>query len=170
MAIPLAVGPMDTSLTVRLVPIPRVLEEVRVRERRLELRYRAIVVDEFGEPVTDAEVIAAGFSSKRRTDANGQVVVPDVKRGTLMVRVRSGRWCTDPTCILINGLRPVMRPLMSFRANEVEAIEYFPGYSDWSGTIHSRTTTVCTLVGFRRAGGPGGHPGGWVIWLRNDST
>lgn len=266
-AIPLSVGSTDTTVTVRLVPNPTLLDEVRVRERRAQLSYTAIVVDDDGAPVVDAEVLAAGVSAKLRTDENGHVVVPNVARGTLMVRVRKigyaaylgsvtieaeredtlrmprlptslerrlvlarsgfgedtfaflelhsrqswkttdagtisreelaafgdedlcaaiprtrtgalrgvrasldrGTWCTEPTCILINGLDPVMRPLMSFRAREIEAIEYFPGFSDWSGTIYRRTTAICPqrFTGPRR---PGRYPGGWVIWLVNDST
>jgi hypothetical protein len=250
----------DTAVTVRLPAIPRVLDSVRIRERARELRFLAVVVDDLGLPVPDAEFVAEGIDNKLRTDGAGRVVLAQARRGTLMVRIRrvgyevyfgtfliegeredtlrmkrlprsltdveirarsgfgrdtfvfaelhsrqswksnvagvigreelsalgdanlcsalpltrtgarlrlrpDGSFCRLPACVLLNGDRPGLRMLSSFRASEVEAVEYFPANSDWSGTIASRAGMTCypRMLPNR---GPGRHPGGWVLWLR----
>ena len=251
---------MDTVVTVRLTAIPRVLDSVRIRERARELRFIAVVVDDLGLPVPEAEFVAEGIDNKLRTDESGRVVLPRARRGTLMVRIRrvgyeayfgtfliegeredtlrmnrlprsltdveilalsgfgrdtfvfaelhsrqswrsnvagvigreelaalgglnlcsalpltrtgarlrlrpDGSFCRAPVCVLLNGDKPGLRMLSSFRASDVEAVEYFPANSDWSGTIASRAGMTCypRMLPNR---GPGRHPGGWVLWLR----
>ena len=249
----------DTAVIVELNAIPTVLDSVRIRERRGQRQFVAVVVDDSGVPIIGAEVIAAGMRSLT-TDSTGRAFISDLRRGTLMLRVRKigyspffgsltiegiredtiqiarlaqeldrvavlaqsgfgrdtfvfselssrmkwktskagvisreelasfgrenlcsamprtrsgallgirdGRPCELPTCILLNGERPINQPLSSFLASDVEAIEYFPPGSDWSGTIFQRAALTC-YPWRKDGGGPGKSPGGWVIWLRN---
>ena len=53
--------------------------------------------------------------------------------------------------MLIDGALCQRRRLMDFTADAVEAVEYFPGKSDWSGNLSARC--------------PGAT---FVIWLRHD--
>jgi Carboxypeptidase regulatory-like domain len=257
--IPLTIGTADTTVVITLTPVPAVLEAVRIREKRSELRFSAVVLDDQNQPVTDADVVAEGIDNHLRTDSSGHVIVSKVKRGTLLVRIRKlgyaayfgsftvsgeredtlrmprlatelspvevmafsgfGRdtfafndlhdrmsWkgstagvvsredlagfgdanlcdalhrlpaeryqppCGEyPVCILLNGDRPVLRPLSAYRASEVEALEYFPPNSDWSGTILARGAHMC-YGQYRGSRGPGHSPTGFVIWLRKGVT
>ncbi len=264
--IPLTIVKADTNVVITLTPVPALLEAVRIREKRSDLRYSAVVLDDRNQPVTDADVVAEGIDNHLRTDSSGHVIVPKVKRGTLLVRIRKlgyaayfgsftisgeredtlrmprlatelspvevmafsgfGRdtfafndlhdrmaWkstkagvisreelagfgaanlcdvlpltltaarlrmngsqsrqeCENPVCLLLNGDRPVVRPLSAYLASEVEALEYFPENSDWSGTILARAAHVCNPR-YRGSRGPGHSPAAWVIWLRKGAT
>ena len=50
--------------------------------------------------------------------------------------------CPQPQCIIIDGLQPVIRPLNSFLAAEVEAVEFHR--RDMTGTINSRKGVACS--------------------------
>ena len=263
------------SLSITLVPLPRVLDSVRIRERSSILRYTGIVLDDLNEPVVGAEVIAAGASDLGvRTDSAGHFRLAKPQKGMLVLRIRkfgytpyfgsltfsaeredtirvkrhpqdlpeayiriesgfgrdtfayveldsrmrwkvpgSGvasredldRWgdmdlcqalmrtpaaasmelreshCSQPQCIIIDGLEPVIRPLNTFLAAAVEAVEFHR--RDLTGTIVSRKGVACsprvlssltpaelprTRTG--RAGSvvapPPLVPGGLVIWMR----
>ena len=65
--------------------------------------------------------------------------------------------CNAPSCVIIDGLQPLLRTLNSFKASEVEAFEYHA--KDWSGTIASRKGLWCGRNVPRDAGG-------LVLWLR----
>ena len=89
--------------------------------------------------------------------------------------------CPQPQCIIIDGLQPVIRPLNSFLAAEVEAVEFHR--RDLTGTINSRKGVACSprilssqtpaelprsrtgRVG-RVVAPPPLVPGGLVIWMR----
>lgn len=81
------------EVTVRLIAVPRVLDSIRVRERRGELRFSGVVVDQQGLPVPDAEVVAEGLDNKLRTDSEGHFLVRNVKRGTCSFEY--GGWATS---------------------------------------------------------------------------
>jgi len=263
------------SVTITLIPLPRVLDSVRIRERSLILRYTGIVLDDLNEPVVGAEVIAAGASDLDvRTDSAGHFRLAKPQKGMLVLRIRkfgytpyfgsltfsaeredtirvkrhpqdlpeayiriesgfgrdtfayveldsrmrwkvpgSGvasredldRWgdmdlcqalmrtpaaasmelreshCPQPQCIIIDGLQPVIRPLNTFLAAEVEAVEFHR--RDLTGTINSRKGVACSArvlsgqtsaelprsrtgrVG-RTVAPPTLVPGGQVIWMR----
>jgi hypothetical protein len=65
--------------------------------------------------------------------------------------------CSAPSCVIIDGLQPLVRPLNAFMAAEVEAFEYHE--KDWTGTLQSRIQGWCGRAAVRGAGG-------LVIWLR----
>jgi len=69
------------------------------------------------------------------------------------------RSCAGAMCVLIDGLQPLVRPLASFLASEVESVEMHP--RDQTGTIASRIGRMCT--GFYN---PTRFNGGIVIWMR----
>jgi hypothetical protein len=110
----------------------------------------------------------AGIVSREELAPFGDQNICSVLPQTMSARL-VGRefWagCDAPRCVLINGERPYMRPISSFLASEVEAIEYYPFGSDWSGTIFSRAALTC-YPGRRGSRGAGNNPGGYVIWLR----
>jgi hypothetical protein len=66
--------------------------------------------------------------------------------------------CSTPTCVIIDGLQPLVRPLNAFTAAEVEAFEYHE--KDWTGTLASRQGMACRRNASMRIAG------GYVIWLR----
>lgn len=242
-------------IPITMTSLPRVLDSVRIRERSSGLRYTGIVVDDFDQPVADAEVIAAGASDLGvRTNSEGQFRLVKSLRNTLALRVRkfgyapyfgtltiraeredtirmkrhatdlpeayireqSGfgrdsfafieldsrtRWrlssggmasredldahaeldlcqalmrtplggkmkltersCGMVQCFIIDGLLPLIRPLNSFMAAEVEAFEYHQ--KDWTGSLASRRGDHMEC----RSGRDGG---GMVIWLRAEGT
>jgi len=252
--IPVRIPFDEPSLTITLTPLPRVLDSVRIRERGPIVRYTGIVLDDFDQPVIDAQVIAAGASDLGvRTDSAGHFRLAKAQKGTMVLRVRkpgytpyfgsltlqidredtlrvkrlaqglpeayilaeSGfgrdtfayveldsrmrwkssmagiasredldRWsgmdlchalirtpagaklslresaCSSvaPTCVLEDGLRPLMRPLTAYLADEVEAVEMHP--RDQTGSIASRVGLMCGGRSISRFGG------GVVIWLR----
>jgi hypothetical protein len=62
----------EPSLTITLTSLPRVLDSVRIRERGPIVRFTGIVLDDFDQPVVDAQVIAAGAADPAvRTDSAG---------------------------------------------------------------------------------------------------
>jgi hypothetical protein len=71
--------------------------------------------------------------------------------------------CSLLRCVIIDGLQPIMRPLNSFTAAEVETFEYHE--KDLSGTLASRYQGACTR-GMAAARGAGGI----VIWLRRQPS
>lgn len=232
--------------------LPRVLDSVRIRERASYLRYTGIVVDDFDQPVPDAQIIAAGASDLNvRTNSEGLFRLLKPQKGTLVLRVRKfgytpyfgsltfraeredtirlkrlatdlpeayiraesgfgkdsfafieldsrSRWklstggmvshedldayadldlcqaimrtplagkmqlresmCSQPYCVLIDGLQPTIRPLNHFMAAEVETFEFHP--RDLTGTLRHRFGAYCN-------GQPGSRGGGGlVVWLR----
>lgn len=66
--------------------------------------------------------------------------------------------CDTPRCVIIDGLQPLLRSLNSYKASEVEALEYHA--KDWSGTISSREGVWCHRRNLPR------DAGGFVLWLR----
>lgn len=234
------------TLKLSLAAIPRELDSVRIRERAFGLRFSAVVLDEFDQPVAGAQVMAIGASDTLMTDSTGRFSVGRLSRGTMMLRMRkigyraffdsyrvvtdrsdtlrmprlagslspveinerSGfgmdywmyrdlsqrtRWKTASAgavsreelapqgklnlcdalrrtpsgnkyvfippyacprswfTMLIDGSLCQSRKLTDFTADEVEAVEYFPAKSDWSGNL----TVRCPGTVF-------------VIWLRHD--
>ena len=77
-----------TLVTVTLVPIPRELDSVRIREKQSGLRYSAVVLDQNDQPVVDAEVVPMGAQRNVRTDSLGRFSVPGLSRATLIVQIR----------------------------------------------------------------------------------
>jgi hypothetical protein len=77
-----------TRVTVTLVPVPRELDSVRIREKVSGLRYSALVLDQNDQPVTDAEVVPVGTTGHLKTDSLGRFSVPGLSRGTLIVQIR----------------------------------------------------------------------------------
>jgi hypothetical protein len=76
-------------IPITMTSLPRVLDSVRIRERASSLRYTGIVVDDLDQPVTNAEVIAAGASDLGvRTDPDGHFRLFKAQKGTLVLRVR----------------------------------------------------------------------------------
>lgn len=70
--------------------------------------------------------------------------------------------CSLVRCVIIDGERPLLRPLTAFLAAEVEAFEYH--WRDQTGTINSRTGLMCN----RSARDPSKLGGGVVIWMRKE--
>jgi hypothetical protein len=109
----------------------------------------------------------AGVISREELDEMGSAnlcaAMPQTRTGRLL-GIRDDRRCAIPACILVNGERPVLKPLWSFLANEVETVEYFPRTSDYSGTLFSRAGLTC-YPGMRNPA-PGKSLETWVIWLR----
>jgi hypothetical protein len=66
--------------------------------------------------------------------------------------------CSTPSCVIIDGLQPLVRPLNAFMAAEVEAFEYHQ--KDWTGTLASRMQDWGVECRGAR------DRGGLVIWLR----
>ena len=77
-----------TRVTIMLVPIPRELDSIRIRERQSGLRYTAVVLDQNDRPVTDAEVVAVGARRNITTDSLGRFSVAGLARGTLILQIR----------------------------------------------------------------------------------
>ena len=75
-------------ITITLVAIPRVLDSVRVTEKRAGLRYSAVVLDQYDRPVPGAEVIAMGIKSDVVTDSAGHFSIGGIGRGAVIVRAR----------------------------------------------------------------------------------
>jgi hypothetical protein len=76
-------------IPITMTSLPRVLDSVRIRERASQLRYTGIIIDDFDQPVADAEVIVAGASDLGvRTNSEGQFRVVKSLRNTLALRVR----------------------------------------------------------------------------------
>jgi hypothetical protein len=70
--------------------------------------------------------------------------------------------CNTPSCVIIDGLQPLLRPLNSYKASEVEAFEYH--VKDWTGTIRSREGAWCQRGYLPR------DAGGFVLWLRKEGV
>lgn len=77
-----------TRVTITLVPIPRELDSIRIRERQSGLRYTAVVLDQNDQPVTGAEVVAVGARRNITTDSLGRFSVAGLSRGTLILQIR----------------------------------------------------------------------------------
>ena len=76
-------------IPITMQSLPRILDSVRIRERASSLRYTGIVIDDLDQPVTNAEVIAAGASDHGvRTDPDGHFRLLKAQKGTLVLRVR----------------------------------------------------------------------------------
>jgi hypothetical protein len=76
-------------LEITMVSLPRLLDSVRIRERGPAARYTGIVLDDFDQPVVEAEVIAGGASDLGvRTDSGGHFRLLKAQKGTLILRVR----------------------------------------------------------------------------------
>lgn len=87
--LPLTIPFQEPALTITLAALPRLLDSVKIRERGPSLRYTGIVVDDFGQPVVDAQVIAAGASDLGiRTDSAGHFRLMKAQKGTIVIRVR----------------------------------------------------------------------------------
>lgn len=82
--------PLEQSpLRITMTALPRVLDSVRIRERGPLVRYTGIVLDDFDQPVVNAEVIAAGAADLGvRTDSLGHFRLAKAQKGTLVLRVR----------------------------------------------------------------------------------
>lgn len=77
-----------TRVTITLVPIPRELDSIRIREKASGLRYAAVVLDQNDQPVTNAEVVVPGARRSITTDSLGRFSVSGLGRGTVIVQVR----------------------------------------------------------------------------------
>jgi len=79
----------EPSLIITMTSLPRVLDSVRIRERGPAFRYTGIVLDDFDQPVVNAEVIAAGASDHGvRTDSAGHFRLAKAQKGTIVLRIR----------------------------------------------------------------------------------
>jgi hypothetical protein len=76
------------KITISLTAIPLQLDSIRIREKSSGLRYSAVVLDQNDQPVTGAEVMAAGINNTLVTDSLGRFLVPKLGRGTIMLRLR----------------------------------------------------------------------------------
>jgi hypothetical protein len=76
------------KVTITLVPIPRVLDSIRVTAKESGVRYSAVVLDQNDLPVTGAEVVAEGIDNGIVTDSLGEFMVPHIWPGTVMLRMR----------------------------------------------------------------------------------
>jgi protocatechuate 3,4-dioxygenase beta subunit len=81
-------GDSTVTLAVTLVAIPTQLDAIHIREKSSGIRYSAVVLDQYNQPVADAEVMAIGINDNLKTDARGRFTVPKLARGTLMLRIR----------------------------------------------------------------------------------
>jgi hypothetical protein len=80
---------LEPWVTVTLGAVPTMLDSVRIRERGPARRYTGVVLDDHDQPVTGAEVIAAGASDHGvRTDSAGYFRLLKAQRGTLVLRIR----------------------------------------------------------------------------------
>ncbi len=84
----IVVGKERLTVSVTLEPVPTILDSVVIRERSSGLRFTGVVLDTDDQPVVNAEVVAAGITNTVKTDSLGRFLVPGLKRGTLMLRVR----------------------------------------------------------------------------------
>lgn len=153
--------------TLRMARLPSLLDEVSVLARSGFGRDTFAFIELQSRLTWKAN--GAGVIGREELDALGETnlceALPRTQTGALLrMRVDPGR-CSAPVCMLINGERPAVRPLAAFDASEVEAVEFYPPGSDWSGTLFSRAGLTC-YPHMRGSRGPGRHPGGWVIWLR----
>jgi hypothetical protein len=79
----------ERTLTITMTSLPRVLDSVRIRERGPIVRYTGIVIDDFNQPVTGAEVIAAGAADLGvRTDSAGHFRLGKAQKGSMVLRIR----------------------------------------------------------------------------------
>lgn len=76
------------SPAITLVPIPRVLDSIRVFEKANGLRYTGTVLDERSAPIEGAIVMVAGKARELRTDASGHFSVEGFGVGSVVARVR----------------------------------------------------------------------------------
>jgi hypothetical protein len=77
------------SITITLRAIPRVLDSVRISERGPNVRYTGVVLDDFGQPVVGAHVIAAGANDLGvRTDSSGNFRLAKAQKGSMILRIR----------------------------------------------------------------------------------
>jgi hypothetical protein len=83
-----AVADSVVPLTVTLVAVPEQLDAIHVREKAEGIRYSAVVLDQFDQPVADAQIDAMGVTRELRTDLYGRFTVARLERGTLMLRIR----------------------------------------------------------------------------------
>jgi hypothetical protein len=83
------VGARGTVPTaIKLVPIPRVLDSIRISEQANGLRYTGVVLDERSAPMEGAIVMVPGKAREIRTDASGRFSVEGFRVGTVIARVR----------------------------------------------------------------------------------
>ncbi|HLA90884.1 MAG TPA: carboxypeptidase-like regulatory domain-containing protein [Gemmatimonadaceae bacterium] len=259
----IAVDVTDRTIrpVITLSAIPQLLDSVRIAERARGLSYSAVVLDDFAQPVLDAQVVVPGSSGQIRTDSAGRFRVRAEKAGTLMLRLRKlgyrpvlttlrlvaaredtlrmsriaqtlpaaevversgfgrdtfvyrdlearmrwketgagvisreeldaqGRaslcdalphtptgtrlglrptraWC-GPGCILVNGDRLSIGALTTIFADQVEAVEYYPSGSDWSGTMALRCGGETSARRDSWTIRQSRSPGGFVVWLRD---
>jgi hypothetical protein len=87
-AVNVAVADSATTITITLVAIPAQLDAIHIREKSLGLQYSGVVLDQYDVPVTDAEVVAIGSSSRFKTDDLGRFTVSKLGKGTLALRIR----------------------------------------------------------------------------------
>ena len=73
---------------IKLVPIPRVLDSIRVFEQANGLRYTGVVLDERSAPMEGAIVMVPGKIREIRTDASGRFSVEGFRVGTVIARIR----------------------------------------------------------------------------------
>jgi hypothetical protein len=77
------------SITITLKALPRVLDSVRIAERGPNVRYTGVVLDDFGQPVVNAHVIAAGASDLGvRTDSSGHFRLAKAQKGSMILHIR----------------------------------------------------------------------------------
>ncbi len=73
---------------VTMVPIPRVLDSIRIFEKQNGLRYTGTVLDERSAPIAGASVLVPGKARELVTDAEGHFSVEGFRKGTVMARVK----------------------------------------------------------------------------------
>jgi len=111
----------------------------------------------------------SGVISRDELDAQGRTnlcdALPNTPTGAKLGL--SVSCATGPVSILIDGVRQSCTPLTSFYADQVEAVEYYPPGTDWSGSFGARATGACG--GGRvtsRSSRASRQTAGFVIWMR----
>ena len=106
----------------------------------------------------------SGVISRDELDAQGRTNLCDAMRAT-PTGAKLGLLCTGAP-ILIDGVRQSCNPLSSFYADQVEAVEYYPPGTDWSGSLGVRVPGACGGRTVNRSSRPSRQAGGFVIWMR----
>ncbi|HVZ48123.1 MAG TPA: carboxypeptidase-like regulatory domain-containing protein, partial [Gemmatimonadaceae bacterium] len=86
--VPVEVDGNDNHVLIVMLPIARVLDSVRIVERSVGLAWSVVLLDQFRQPVTGAQVGAIGTAETTQTDSAGHGRIVMRKPGSVVIRAR----------------------------------------------------------------------------------